>query len=63
MRSVANARCALDAYVEVSDAEGALHATVLGVDEQVSRTTGPSLQALEERFGITSVRAARGPAE
>ncbi|WP_254361010.1 hypothetical protein [Corallococcus exiguus] len=59
VRSVASARRARDAYVEVSDAEGALHATVLGVDEQVSRTTGPTLQVLEGRFGITSARAAR----
>ncbi|WP_228565442.1 hypothetical protein [Myxococcus sp. AB036A] len=59
VRSVASARRARDAYVEVSDAEGALHATVLGVHEQVPRTTGPTLQALEERFGITSARAAR----
>ncbi|WP_246137230.1 hypothetical protein [Myxococcus llanfairpwllgwyngyllgogerychwyrndrobwllllantysiliogogogochensis] len=59
VRSVASARRARDAYVEVSDAEGALHATVLGVDEQVPRMTGPTLQVLEERFGITSARAAR----
>lgn len=59
VRSVASARRARDAYVEVSDEDGALHATVLGVDEQVPRTTGPTLQVLEERFGITSARAAR----
>ncbi|CAM4282504.1 hypothetical protein [Corallococcus exiguus] len=59
VRSVESARRARDAYVEVSDAEGALHATVLGVDEQVPRTTGPTLHALEERFGITSARSAR----
>ncbi|WP_246137231.1 hypothetical protein [Myxococcus llanfairpwllgwyngyllgogerychwyrndrobwllllantysiliogogogochensis] len=59
VRSVASARRTRDAYVEVSDAEGALHATVLGVDEQVPRTTGPMLQVLEERFGITSARAAQ----
>ncbi|NBC41401.1 hypothetical protein GTZ93_16390 [Corallococcus exiguus] len=29
------------------------------MDEQVPRTTGPTLQALEERFGITAARAAR----
>ncbi|WP_253816522.1 hypothetical protein [Myxococcus xanthus] len=39
--------------------DGTLHATVLGVDEVVPRTTGPMLQALEERFGITSARAER----
>lgn len=60
VRSVASARRARDAYVEVlSDADGVLHATVLGVDDEVPRTTGPVLQSLEERFGITSARIAR----
>ncbi|WNZ60941.1 hypothetical protein QEG98_34275 [Myxococcus sp. MxC21-1] len=31
--SVASARRARDAYVEVMEADGSLHATVLGVDE------------------------------
>jgi len=38
---------------------GALHATVLGGDEEVPLTTGPTLQVLEDRFGITSSRAER----
>ncbi|QAT83408.1 hypothetical protein EJ065_1810 [Corallococcus coralloides] len=59
VRSVASARRARDAYVEVSDADGVLHATVLGVDDEVPRTTGLVLQSLEERFGITSARAER----
>lgn len=61
VRSVASARRARDAYVEVTEEDGALLPTVLGVDEVVPRTTGPTLQVLEveERFGITSARAAR----
>lgn len=59
VRSAASARRARDAYVEVTDSGGALHATVLWVDEEVPRTTGPVLQVLEERFGITSARAER----
>ncbi|ABF91162.1 hypothetical protein MXAN_1802 [Myxococcus xanthus DK 1622] len=59
VRSVASARRARDAYVKVTEEDGALHATVLGVDEQVPRTTGPVLQDLEERFGTTSARAER----
>ncbi|WP_233605212.1 hypothetical protein [Corallococcus sp. AB030] len=59
VRSAASARRARDAYVEVTEEDGALRATVLGVDDEVPRTTGPKLQVLEERFGITSARAAR----
>ncbi|MDC0714189.1 hypothetical protein POL68_37340 [Stigmatella sp. ncwal1] len=59
VRSVASARRARDAYVEVTDADGVLHATVLGVDDEIPRKTGPVLQSLEERFGITSARVAR----
>lgn len=43
----------------MTDEAGALHAAVLGVDDEAPRTTGPTRQALEERFGIASARAAR----
>ncbi|CAM4542969.1 hypothetical protein [Myxococcus xanthus] len=59
VRRVASARRARDAYVEVAEEDGALHTTVLGVDKVVPRTTGPTFQVLEERFGITSAGAAR----
>ncbi len=59
VRSVASARRARDAYVEVTEVDGALRAAVLGMDEEVPRTTGPMLHALEECFGIASARAAR----
>ncbi|MFY1824452.1 hypothetical protein ACN47A_00920 [Myxococcus fulvus] len=43
VRSIASARRARDAYVKVTEEDGALHATVLCVDEQVPHTTGPAL--------------------
>ncbi|RKG84398.1 hypothetical protein D7W82_22525 [Corallococcus sp. CA049B] len=58
MRSVASAMRARAAHVEVREADGALHATVLGGDEEVPRTTWPMLQVLEGRFCISSARAA-----
>ncbi|WP_223644434.1 hypothetical protein [Corallococcus sp. EGB] len=59
VRSVASARRARNAYVEVTEVDGALRATVLGVDEEEPRTVGATLQALEARLGITEARAAR----